>query len=192
MKNKIKFKKYFLITIGTLYSLSSFSQNDTIWEFNKYVIFKGDTLNRHNNCKQKQGKWIFYSPKNTYKIISVEEGYSYNPHITNIEKNGEKCTIYDSDYIIEAEGYFRNELKDSVWRYFHNNGVLNKEVWFKNGDIKNSFTIYNRKGEVIIEIDKINCDTFLVKKFTKEQLIFDHQFLLKKEIDEIFLSLPKE
>lgn len=183
-------KRDLLIILLFFSPFISISQNDTIWEFKNFILLKGDTLNQFNECNHKQGKWIYFRPKNTYKMHSVHSGEVTNPYIKHFSVNGVKCTVYESDYLIEAIGYYCCGEKDSIWRFYHENSTLKKEIIFNNGIVENDFNIYDEKGKILMEIQKVNTETFLVKKFSKENILIDEKILLRKDIEQLFLSEP--
>ncbi len=173
-----------LITIlASFYTLASHSQNDAIQVYKDYTVFKGDTLNQYNDSGQRFGKWLFFTPLNTYELMSVDKDTEYtNPHIII----SDSVTIYDSDYIIDAVGFYKNGNKDRLWSYYYSNGKLQKEIFFNNGEIAKDFIVYYEDGNIMMNVKKTECCTFTILQYSNKGELVKERTICKEEIEKLF------
>lgn len=68
-------------------------------------------------------------------------------------------------YYIEARGFYRNNIKEGEWNYYHKSGNLLKSITYSNGMPIEDFKIYRNDGSVMISLSKIDNNNWLVIKY---------------------------
>lgn len=107
-------KNFWILFFLFLSSTAAFSQS--------FEIIDGDTLNRRDENKRKQGKWI------------VKAKAKQNPN-------------YQLGQTVE-EGHYENSRKVGLWKTYFPNGKLKSEINFKNGRPMGPYTLYYENGNI--------------------------------------------
>jgi hypothetical protein len=182
-------KAHKLLSFGVLLLIniaSIYSQTDTIFSFESFIIYKTDTLNRVDEANRKVGGWIIFSPKNTYEVIYIHTNTRKNPYIIKTIIDSNKCTLYTDDYYIESIGLYIDGKKNKTWLYYHKNGVLQKKIKFKDGHITRSFKTYYDDNKIMMKIIRLFGKKFLIKKYSDDGKLLGKQLIDEKQLHEIF------
>jgi serine phosphatase RsbU (regulator of sigma subunit) len=103
-----------------------FAQQNKLTDFD---VFLGDTINKIDANKQKQGRWIYFGR----------------------DKKGLKNKVLKYNQITE-EGYFLNDKKHGVWKTYHIKTNKSKsELIYVNGNCEGKAKFFNEKGKLIKE-----------------------------------------
>jgi antitoxin component YwqK of YwqJK toxin-antitoxin module len=119
-----------------------------------------DTLNRLDNAGKKHGYWRkierdtlryegrFDHGKPVGKFIYYF-GDGDIKAITHFSQGGTyaSTTLYYTRDHVWATGYYLNEKKDSLWRYYDYNGLLLKEERYSNGVAQGAWIVYFGNGK---------------------------------------------
>jgi antitoxin component YwqK of YwqJK toxin-antitoxin module len=132
-KTNIKMKKLFLYFILTIFSCSVYSQ-----------AVKNDTTNRIDANGKKQGYWKKFSHdtlkyeghfKDNIPVGQFKYYYGDGKLKTTMiySNNGKFCTVtmYYPSGKKEADGFYTDMKKDSVWKYFGENDTISSEEHYK-------------------------------------------------------------
>jgi serine phosphatase RsbU (regulator of sigma subunit) len=93
-----------------------------------YELYLGDTVNRLYSGNIKNGRWVFYGK----------------------DKKGKKYKLYKANQVVE-DGIYVNNLKNGLWRTYHNSGKLQSEIIYKDGVPGGQAKIYNEDGKITAE-----------------------------------------
>lgn len=154
MKRCFLFIAVFLLTTALL-----FAQQDTLNRTDNkgrkqgyWKKYNGTTLiyeGRFNNDAP-VGKFTYYYPNGNLKSISNFINGTVKVHTTLFHENGVKS----------SEGIFRDQLKDSVWNYFSDRGILIKTENYKKGVKDGIWRTYSAKTAILLEEISYRNDQF--------------------------------
>lgn len=130
MQNKLLFdvcwiRKFILMSLCLMLSIISFAQkkkttppapviNQVAKIVSYEVLENGDTINKLDQNKHKQGKWLIFN-EGKYGEPSL---YEYGSYANNIRVG--KWNVYDNDGRVVSEENFKSGIKDGEARYFDN------------------------------------------------------------------------
>ncbi len=161
INTKNKQMKYILPLIFIIvFNLNSFSQ--------KFVLFKGDTINRVDKNNLKQGLWIYFN--DNYKNKIYQKGYykdgkkegSWYTYYKNGNLNSEmefknnrqngKVSIYYKNGKLQEQGYWKQNRWVGEYKFFFNSGKI-KYLWYYDdfGKRTGKQTYYYANGKKQIE-----------------------------------------
>ena len=149
---------------GKIKNKSSFKKGVLNGEWYSYYP-KGDLkLKGYYKKGFKSGTWIDFfednKPKDviTYKVIKVKSKIKYGPmkgHY-NYEsvKNGKSVSFSAKDFKMTEEGTYKNGEKDGEWIAYYPGGKMPaNSTSYKKGLLDGKMKEYDRKGQIISEID---------------------------------------
>ncbi|MBP6335351.1 MAG: toxin-antitoxin system YwqK family antitoxin [Bacteroidia bacterium] len=127
-----------------------------------YKVFKGDTINRLDKNKSKQGLWRKYYATDTlfsegvYKDnIPVDTFRTYHKNSALQAKliyrgKTEVCDaqVFSQDGILIAKGKYVRQAKDSVWVYYNEKSELTGTDSFSNGKKDGLSIVYYPNGMI--------------------------------------------
>jgi hypothetical protein len=90
-----------------------------------------------------------------------------------------------NQFHITARGKYINNKKHGKWTFFHNAGIIRKEIEYLNGIPTTGFNIFRENGKLMIEIIRLNNYDWFICKYSENGDILDCKI---KKIDE-FRSL---
>lgn len=146
------------------------------------VFCQQDTLNRIDNKGQKQGYWKKFNQnhlvyeghfKNNIPIGEFKY-YHQNGNLKSISVfiNGPlkvKTTLFHDNGKKSAEGLFLNQIKDSIWNYYSESGILIKTESYNKGEKHGTWKTYSAKTGILLE--EINYDQNLLSGVFKEYYV---------------------
>lgn len=127
----------------------------------KFVVFKGDTINRTDEKGLKQGIWKrYYSTDTLFSVATfkngkqVNESFLYYPdgklkmQIT-FTSSGKNCPVmmFHKNGRKMATGFYSYEKKDSSWNYYNELEKLTSTEQYKNGLKHGKWVIYFENGK---------------------------------------------
>ena len=89
-------------------------------------------------------------------------------------------------YHITGKGIYKSDRKQGQWIYLHENGKLNKEIYYKNGLPEKGFNIYRPNETIMIEVIKMNNDEWKIIKYSESGKKLDQEIKKTIEIKTIF------
>ena len=163
-----------------------------------FQVFKGDTINRKDNKGLKQGTWRKYYRTDTLcsetifkddKPVGITRTWYESGKLKGEVRNEGKDKLSAGVTYFEngkkmAEGYFRNQLKDSIWIYFQETGdTISSIEQYKNGIPHGSWKVFYKNGVLAHELNYVNGEKHgQVKEFNEEgKVIFEIQYKNGKE-----------
>lgn len=149
----MKNKSFYCLLIATLISTVGIAQT--------FQVFKGDTINRLDKQKQKQGLWRKYFQTDTLFSEGVYENnvpvgvfYSYHPNgkiQAKLSYSGKtnicKAEVYSDEGVVIAIGKYVDQKKDSLWTYFDEKGILTAKDFYVKGRKEGLSTVYYPNGK---------------------------------------------
>ena len=139
-------KKFILILPIVLFCAGiTFAQNDN--KGNDNSTTNNNTLNFTDKNGHKQGYWkkSYQNGKPAYeayfkddKPVGEHKRYHMNGKLNAVMKFDAKTgiaktTLYDKNGILQAKGYYKNKLKDSVWQYYKGEDIFLSEETYSDG-----------------------------------------------------------
>jgi TonB family protein len=90
-----------------------------------------------------------------------------------------------------CEGFYKNNLKDSLWRYYSYNHKLCTAGYYKDGKRAGTWVSYDFKGDRDMEYDYTTKQLLFLKKrdYKPEQFILSGQDTLKADLDRPALCM---
>lgn len=127
-----------------------------------YQVFKGDTINRLDEKKARQGLWRKYFPTDTLfsegvYVNDVPVGTFHSFHkngklqATLIYRGKTKvcdAEIFSPDGILIAKGKYINQIKDSLWNYFDDQGLKTAADFYVKGKKEGPAIVYYPNGKI--------------------------------------------
>ncbi len=104
-----------------------------------YMIYEGDTINRFDNNKQKQGLWIIFD--DTDDDI-IERGQYLNNH-----KDGLWTTYYPDGKIKNEITYTKGKAKGKA-RFYYADGNVSEEGFWDVDHWEGEYKFYHRSGQL--------------------------------------------
>ncbi len=147
--------------------ITSYHPNGEIWQY--LEVAEG----------RAHGAYKEWHPNGKIKIeVAVIEG------IADIGEIAQTSWIFDGKSVVwDEEGrlvaeffYDKGQLQETA-RYYHPNGVLWKELPYKNNELEGPFTVYNQQGEIIEKI--------LYQKGLKEGMAFGPGYTEEYELGSL-------
>lgn len=143
------FKRYMLLLMMMLFTMTTFSQN---------------TINQVDANGKKQGTWKKYNDK---KELLYEGTFKNDVPIGEFKyyhSNGKlksrsffiqgthkvRTTLYHENEQKAAEGIFIDQLKDSIWNYYNQSGQLINIESYKNGKKEGHWATYSSQTGILL------------------------------------------
>lgn len=159
-------KNLIIISVFLLLGLKGFGQN--------CVTFKSDTFNCTDSGNLKQSLWktfeIHYESKSLQPYMDNEGKMHSFPGIRCVPRE-----ITDSSLIITAEGFYKDNKKVGVWKYFYHGGCFVSEIRTEYYNEDGSFDLeendyeisYNKDSSIVACMTNFSKDTINIKCLNK-------------------------
>jgi antitoxin component YwqK of YwqJK toxin-antitoxin module len=89
-------------------------------------------------------------------------------------------------YHITAKGKYRNDFKEGKWVYYHNNGILKKEIHYQSLIPTKGISIYRPNNSKMIDVIKISDDNWEIIKYSESVIEIERMKRKTKEIELLF------
>jgi len=140
-------KNIYLIVL-MLFGYVGFSQSNN--QIDAKGLKQGVWVKKHTNGKIKyKGKFKDNKPVGLFTYYDKETGKVS----TELKHIGESAyaTMYHLNGAVEAKGKYENQLKDSVWQFFDDKGILLSDEFYLSGKKEGIWKIYYKSGKVMEE-----------------------------------------
>jgi antitoxin component YwqK of YwqJK toxin-antitoxin module len=153
----IKEKKYFPPFIYQAFHGTNSAALQSAYKKNEKTIelFKTWVYTYWHEKRQKQTILVDGKPKLVtfyYTSDHLQAIGEYDKPNTEGKKHIGIWTYYYRNGYKEAEGLYREGLKDGVWKYYDFTGVLTEIATYKNGDYNGIYEKYAKNGQVISRV----------------------------------------
>lgn len=179
----------FIFLVFILYD--SYCQNDTLIINNDYVIFRGDTINKVDSNGMKQGLWLYYNftePIYQQTIWDfIEDTVVITSDIDSIS------TLKYGKHEIIGMGYYRNNLKQGIWKGYYENRNIRKIFNFVNDTVSGEFYYYYKNGNLKYKGNIANYNEHCkIDVYSKSSELIREDYLSIEELKKIFFNIPQE
>jgi hypothetical protein len=179
--------KKFLLLFMLFLGVNTFGQDDNIYLFPDYVIYKGDTLCQFDKQGLKQGDWIDYKLNFNLMVplpdsCLVQDNGDLSGDRYTTQHYSRYKTINDSDcdsifanvipkIVVDflSFGNYINDNKTGKWQTYDKDGDIYKEVNYQDGSIFGDLFYYHKNGLIkingTVSSDKMHIDA----KFYSDQ-----------------------
>lgn len=117
------------------------------------VLYEGDTFNRYNSSKKKEGRWIVYEIDN------------------HIRKSADSFYL-PFDITIKAEQYYTDGYKEGSWKGYYSDGVIGFVCDFQDNILLKG-TFYMRDGSIRYKYLYYRNGMYVFRDFTNKRKKFE-------------------
>lgn len=136
-----------LLALFVLSPLASYAQKQVLYYSSKWEITPKESATYFRVCNYNSASLFFAGEVRDYDLDStlVMQGF-YSNYGT---KEGGFFFYYPSGKL-QAQGSFKKNLRDGLWKYYFENGNIEKEVVFTDGEFS-PVNVYDLSGNKIID-----------------------------------------
>ncbi len=96
------------------------------------------------------------------------------------------ATHYHTNSVKAAYGYYVNQQKEGVWRFYDRKGVISSKEAYKHGEKHGQYIVYNLNGSISRETEFVNgVETGFRKTYNREGKVLSEGAILDGQMDGV-------